>query len=77
MMQRTKVMVVFESDDLSPMEVLDWVLDTITPYTQKGRAYTPSKTLRTHNDKVEVADYKALDWKGRESTPTKGESYDK
>lgn len=64
MMGRTKVSIVFESDSLSPMEVLDGIFKQLS--FRKNDAYYPLY-LRC-DPLIEITNYKALDWKGRNST---------
>ena len=64
MMGRPKVSIVFESDSLSPMEVLDDIFKQLS--FRKNDADYPLY-LRC-DPLIEITNYEALDWKGRNST---------
>lgn len=69
-MGRTKISLVFESDSLSPMEVIDSVFKELS--FRKNDAFYPLY-LRC-DPLIEITDYTALDWRGRECSDTpKGE----
>ena len=61
-MGRTKVKIVFESDSLTPMEVIDGIFKQLS--FRKNDSYYPLY-LRC-DPLIEVTDYTALDWVGRE-----------
>ena len=65
-MGRTKVKIVFESDCYTPMHIIDFIFRELA--IKKNQAGTPIP-LRI-DPLIEVTDYKALDWVGRDSTET-------
>lgn len=62
-MGRTKVKIVFESDVYTPMTVIDFIFRELS--VRKNEAATPLP-LRI-DPLIEITDYEALDWVGRES----------
>jgi len=67
-MGRTKVVIYFESDTLTPMQVLDTLLEELA--MKKGDWHTPM-TLRC-DPLIEITDYRALDYVGKEIIMEKG-----
>ena len=61
-MGRTKIKMIFESDTLTAMEILDFILLRLA--FKKHEWNTP--LLLRSNPLIEITDYMALDWKGKE-----------